>query len=207
MHLLFDYGGVLVDLDKQRCISAFEELGFDIRPFLGTYAQAGFFSELERGVISIEAFCDKIRRAAGKSSLTDEQICGAWRKYLTGVPAERLEMLLKIKQHYQTFLLSNTNAIHWKMAVEDYFCFQGHNVDDFFNKKFLSFELGAEKPAAAIYQAVIDGIGCAPEDILFFDDSEVNCQAAREMGLQARVAPADSKWLSFFTPDGEYIPE
>lgn len=207
MNLLFDYGGVLVDLDKQRCIRAFEALGFDIRPYLGTYAQAGFFSELERGAISVEGFCDKIREAAGNESLSDTDICNAWKDYLTGVPAERLEMLLKIARHYPVYLLSNTNTIHWKMAEEDYFNFQGHTVDDFFRKKFLSFEIGAEKPSEEIYQAVIDGIGCEPSDILFFDDSDVNCDAARKMGLQARVAPANSAWLLFFTADGEYIPE
>ena len=207
MNLLFDYGGVLVDLDKQRCIRAFEALGFDIRPYLGTYAQAGFFSELERGAISVEGFCDKIREAAGNESLSDTDICNAWKDYLTGVPAERLEMLLKIARHYPVYLLSNTNTIHWKMAEEDYFNFQGHTVDDFFRKKFLSFEIGAEKPSEEIYQAVIDGIGCEPSDILFFDDSDVNCDAARKMGLQARVAPANSACLSFFTADGEYIPE
>lgn len=207
MNLLFDYGGVLVDLDKQRCIRAFEALGFDIRPYLGTYAQAGFFSELERGAISVEGFCDKIREAAGNESLSDTDICNAWKDYLTGVPAERLEMLLKIARHYPVYLLSNTNTIHWKMAEEDYFNFQGHTVDDFFRKKFLSFEIGAEKPSEEIYQAVIDGIGCEPSDILFFDDSDVNCDAARKMGLQARVASANSSWLSFFTADGEYIPE
>lgn len=207
MNLLFDYGGVLVDLDKQRCIRAFEALGFDIRPYLGTYAQAGFFSELERGAISVEGFCDKIREAAGNESLSDTDICNAWKDYLTGVPAERLEMLLKIARHYPVYLLSNTNTIHWKMAEEDYFNFQGHTVDDFFRKKFLSFEIGAEKPSEEIYQAVIDGIGCEPSDILFFDDSDVNCDAARKMGLQARVAPANNVWLSFFTADGEYIPE
>ena len=196
MNLLFDYGGVLVDLDKQRCIRAFEALGFDIRPYLGTYAQAGFFSELERGAISVEGFCNKIREAAGNDCLSDVDVCNAWKQYLTGVPAERLEMLLKIAQHYPVYLLSNTNTIHWKMAEEDYFNYQGHTVDDFFRKKFLSFEIGAEKPSEEIYQAVVDGIGCEPSDILFFDDSDVNCDAARKMGLQARVAPANSAWLS-----------
>ena len=71
MNLLFDYGGVLVDLDKQRCIRAFEALGFDIRPYLGTYAQAGFFSELERGAISVEGFCSqKWRHATESGSLS-----------------------------------------------------------------------------------------------------------------------------------------
>ena len=76
-----------------------------------------------------------------------------------------------------------------------------------YEERFVGFEIGAEKPSEEIYQAVIDGIGCEPSDILFFDDSDVNCDAARKMGLQARVAPANSAWLSFFTADGEYIPE
>ena len=205
INLLFDYGGVLVDLDKQRCIRAFAALGFDIRPYLGTYAQAGFFSELERGAITEKTFCNKIRQAAANDALTDEQICNAWKDYLTGVPEERLQLLLKIRRHYPVYLLSNTNAIHWRMAEQEYFNWQGHAVGDFFLKEFLSFEIGAEKPSPAIYQAVIDGIGCEAADILFFDDSEVNCEAARQMGMQARLAPANSGWLDFFTPDGEYI--
>ena len=56
MNLLFDFGGVIVDLDKERCIAAFEKLGFDVRPYLGTYAQAGLFSELERGQVSVPVF-------------------------------------------------------------------------------------------------------------------------------------------------------
>ena len=60
-HLLFDFGGVLVDLDKQRCIAAFQELGFDITPFLGTYRQAGIFSQFERGEVNEQEFCQSLR--------------------------------------------------------------------------------------------------------------------------------------------------
>ena len=61
---------------------------------------------------------------------------------------------------------------------------------------------GGQQQRASIARAL-----CLNPDILFFDDSDVNCDAARKMGLQARVAPANSAWLSFFTADGEYIPE
>ncbi len=206
MNLLFDFGGVLVDLDKERCIRAFQTIGFDIRPLIGTYAQAGILSALERGESTVPQFCEDLRSMTGRTDLRDEQIIQAWEQYLTGVPTDRLDLLLKIRQHYPIHILSNTNAIHWGMAENDYFRYGGRNVHDFFDKVFLSYELGVEKPSPAIYEAVVGGIGCAPEDILFFDDSEVNCEAARRCGLQARLAPAGGVWKDFFTAEGVYIP-
>ncbi len=194
-HLLFDFGGVLVDLDKQRCIDSFAALGFDIVPYLGTYQQGGFFSDFERGKITVEEFCNIIREKSGNANLTDEQIVGAWERYLLDVPEERLEMLLRLKEKYTLHVLSNTNPVHWSMAVDGYFRYKGLTVEDFFDKIFLSCELGVEKPEPEIFEKVVAGIGCQPADILFFDDSEVNCEAARKCGLQAVLAPANSAWL------------
>lgn len=194
-HLLFDFGGVLVDLDKQRCINAFAELGFDIVPYLGTFQQGGFFSDFERGVITTKEFCDIIREKSNNPNLTDAQIVEAWKRYLLDVPEERLEMLLRLKGKYTLHVLSNTNPVHWGMAVNDYFRYKGLQVEDFFEKIFLSCELGVEKPNPEIFKKVVEGIGCPPDDILFFDDSEVNCEAARKYGLQAVLAPANSAWL------------
>jgi putative hydrolase of the HAD superfamily len=194
-HLLFDFGGVLVDLDKQRCINAFAELGFDIVPYLGTFQQGGFFSDFERGVITTKEFCDIIREKSNNPNLTDAQIVEAWKRYLLDVPEERLEMLLRLKEKYTLHVLSNTNPVHWGMAVDDYFRYKGLQVGDFFEKIFLSCELGVEKPNPEIFKKVVEGIGCPPDDILFFDDSEVNCEAARKYGLQAVLAPANSAWL------------
>lgn len=202
MNLLFDYGGVLVRLNKQRCLDAFDALGFDIRPYLGVYAQRGVFSELERGKISVGQFCDALRRLSGRPDLTDAQLTATWATYLDGIPAERLDLLLKISRHYPTYLLSNVSPIHWALGRDGYFEYKGHHVGDFFRKTFLSYELGYEKPAPEIYAAVVKGIGCTPSDILFFDDSETNCEAARRCGLQARLAPADGSWMAGFTPDG-----
>lgn len=207
MNLLFDFGGVLVDLDKECCRRAFAALGFDIMPYLGTYAQAGFFSALERGELSVHEFCTALRQAADNPALGDDDIVGAWREYLRGVPRERLEMLLRIGKHYPVYALSNTNPVHWDMAREDYFHYNGLEIDDFFRKAFLSYEMGMEKPAPGIFEAVVSELGCRPDEILFLDDSAENCEAARACGLQARLAPAGGAWLSYFTPDGVYIPE
>lgn len=204
MNLLFDFGGVLVDLDASRCVRAFDALGFDVRPFLGTYAQSGLLSRLERGEVSVPQFCEQVRGLSGQPGLTDQQIVGAWQQYLVGVPSERLDMLLRIARHYPLYVLSNTNPIHWDMAVNGYFRYQGHRFSDFFRRAFLSYELGCEKPSPAIYRAVQEGIGCPADQILFFDDCKENCEAARRCGFQARLAPAGGAWLDYFTPDGVY---
>lgn len=200
--LLFDFGGVLVDLDKERCIRAFDAMGFDIRPFLGTFRQAGVFSLLERGEISVAEFCAELRRLAKNPELSDEAIVEAWRQYLLDVPTERLELLLKARKHYNIYILSNTNSIHWDMARDGYFRYKGLEVEDFFDGVFLSCELGVEKPDPEIFRKVAEGIGRPAEEILFFDDSEVNCEAARQCGLQARLAPAGSVWLKYFDETG-----
>ena len=193
--LLFDFGGVLVDLDKQRCIEAFDRLGFDIRPCLGTYRQGGVFSLLERGAIGVPEFCDEIRRMAGNPALTDASIAAAWEQYLVGVPPERLEKLQALRRTYHVCLLSNTNIIHWKQSLRDFFNYKGLGINDFFEEVFLSYELGVEKPAPEIFHIVAERLGAQPEDILFLDDSDVNCQAARDCGLQAMLAPAGGGWM------------
>lgn len=209
MQLLFDFGGVLVDLDRQRVERSFDEIGFDIRPYLGTYKQAGIFSQLEQGRITIHEFCDGIRSLSQQGGeqatnrLTDEAIVAAWESYLTTVPTERLEMLLKIKQHYSVNVLSNTNVVHWRMAEDTFFRYKGKTVNDFFDHVFLSCELGVEKPDPLIFSKVVEGMGVPAHDILFFDDSEVNCQAARQCGLQALIAPAGSEWFKYFDEYGK----
>ena len=196
-HLLFDFGGVLVDLDKQRCIESFRKLGFDIAPFLGTYRQAGVFALFERGAINEEQFCDRIRQEmAGCEALpTNQQIIEAWENYLLTVPNDRLDMLLKLREKFEIHVLSNTNPVHWRMAEEIYFKYKGLEIGDFFIHVFLSYELGVEKPQPEIFQAVVDGIGCPADEILFFDDAVANCEAARQFGLQALLAPAGGLWL------------
>ena len=104
------------------------------------------FSLLERGEISVPEFCNELRRLGCRAE-TDAEIVKAWEDYLTEVPTERLDMLLKIRQHYSVNCLSNTNEIHWHQAEADFFQYKGHGVGDFFDHVFLSCRLGLEKPA------------------------------------------------------------
>lgn len=203
--LLFDFGGVLVDLDRKRVLQSFANIGMDITPFLGDYKQSGVFSLLEQGKISIADFCEELRQMCDCPQTTNEQIVKAWESFLTGVPANRLDLLLKAKQHYSVNLLSNTNEVHWKMAEDIFFKYKDHEVGDFFDHIFLSCREGVEKPAPEIFEKVVAGLSVPASQILFFDDSEVNCQAARNCGLQAHLAPAGGAWLKYFDDYGKLL--
>ena len=200
--LLFDFGGVLVDLDMERYFRAFDELGIDMRPFIGTYKQSGILSAFERGQVNTHEFCSAIRSTFAKPELTDETIVAAWEQFLVDVPENRLQLLLKAKQHYHLSLLSNTNPVHWALGRERYFRYNGHEVHDFFDETFLSYELGVEKPSPLIFEKVRDGLSFVPSEVLFFDDSPVNCAAARALGFQAVEAKKDGEWLKFFDENG-----
>lgn len=200
-NLLFDFGGVLVDLDKQRCVDEFAKLGIDMSRYIGDYGQSGFLTKLERGEVTIAQFCDMLREKTG-CNVTDSQIVAAWESFLVGVPHERLQLILKAKEHYHIYLLSNTNYIHWHQAKKDYFSYDGHKPEDFFEKIFLSCDMGMEKPDHAIFKAVVNGIGSDASSIMFFDDSEKNCEAARQCGLQSVIAPQHGEWMKYFDEEG-----
>ncbi len=203
MTILFDFGGVLCDLDRNCCYEAFDAIGFDVRPYLGICHQTGPFQRIERGELTVHELCNELRAAQPGFTANDEAICRAWDAFLLGVPAERLDLILKIRRHYPVSLLSNIGPEHWRLAEEQFFRYNGLTVHDFFDHIFLSYELGVEKPNPAIYEKVVAGLGVPAGDVLFFDDAEDNCAGARACGLQAVLAPAHGGWLKYFDKDGK----
>lgn len=200
MELLFDMGGVLIDLDMPGCVERFRALGFDIAPYLDPFAQRGFLSDYESGKITSDEFFAAIDRIGGRHFDRGE-LRAAWRAMLAGMPRERIELLVKARRHYGIHLLSNTNPLGWASALE-LFDELGYRPSELFDRIFLSYELGIEKPAAGIFEKAAAGIGCAPSEILFFDDSDVNCRAARAAGLRAVHAGAGGAWMDCFDADG-----
>ena len=113
-NLIFDFGGVLINLDRQRCIENFRKLGLEkVDELLGMYSQQGIFMQHEKGLISSAQFRDSIRGQITQE-VTDEQIDAAWNSFLVDIPRFKLDMLLKLREKYVVYLLSNTNEIHWK---------------------------------------------------------------------------------------------
>lgn len=183
--IIFDLGGVLLNLDYNLTIQAFENLGIDDAENLFSQKnQTSFFDDFETGKITSEQFRTEIRSHL-KKTVSDNQIDDAWNTMLLDFPKARFDFLQKVSKSYRIFLLSNTNQIHmnwFKNYVNDLF---GTNVFfDLFEVPYLSNEMGLRKPHQEIFDFVIQQNQLNPPTTLFIDDSPQHLVGAKSAGLQ-----------------------
>ena len=117
-NLLFDLGGVIIDIERQRCVDAYTALGLkDADSYFGEYAQTGIFMAIEDGSMSVDEF-HAAMRALLPEGVTDYQIDNAFQKFIVGIPVERLKALRELRRRgYGIYLLSNTNPIMWRGVI------------------------------------------------------------------------------------------
>lgn len=182
-NIVFDLGGVLIDLDFDRALKAFRKAGFEnIEEQLQSFNREGVFMQYELGNITSEEFRSAIRKQA-RVSLTDREIDDMWNLILLNIPHEKLKLILELCGKYMVYLLSNTNQIHWDYTCNHAFTYHGFRVKDYFEETFLSFEMHLAKPDKAIFERMLQEANLLPEETFFIDDSEANCKAAEELGI------------------------
>lgn len=188
-NLLFDLGGVIMDIRRENCVKALEQLEVSgIGEMLGVYCQQGAFLQLEEGKITPAEFRDYVRGKSART-LSDEEIDTAFDAFLVGIPVTRLHALESLRNHYKIYVLSNTNAIMYNQGIRREFEKDGKHREDYFDGICTSFEEGVAKPDRRIFEAVVRKFGIRPEETLFFDDSQTNLDAAAELGFKTwRVA-------------------
>ncbi len=181
--IVFDLGGVLIDLNFQRALDAFAQAGLkDIAHEVQSFSREGIFMDLELGNISTQDFFEAIQKKAGYS-LSIEQIAEYWNLILLDIPQEKLELIRELKKHYTVHLLSNTNEPHWEFIRKNCFEKDGYQLSDYFEKVFLSYEMHLAKPDKAIFEQMLAEAQLVPEETLFIDDSEANCHEASKQGV------------------------
>ena len=155
-NIFFDLGGVLINLDKERCLIEFQRLGIQkIEKQIGRSFKSGLFLHLEEGAITPAEFRNEIRKMTDKP-VTDDEIDYAWNCFLLDISPEKLELLLKLRKNYRVFMLSNTNQIHFEhIKTLDFNEKNGRSIDDYFEKCYLSYVLHLSKPGKEIFEAVI----------------------------------------------------
>lgn len=183
-NLIFDFGGVIINLDPIRMGMSFVELGVKhIDKVNESIAASGLYLDLEMGLITPAEFRDGIRKHSGLK-LTDSQIDNAWNSMILDIPPSRLALLKELEQNYNIFLLSNTNEIHYhyfnKYLAETYGI---HKLDQIFTKCYYSHQLKLRKPDPEIFKKVLSLAGLKADECLFIDDSNDNVQTARELGI------------------------
>lgn len=185
--IVFDIGGVLINLDMDGCIRAFRRnLGFDrITELLDPCHQKGVYGDMEAGLVSADEFRAEVLRDSRPGS-QPEDVDRSMLALLAGMAPDTVETLKALKERYPLYLLSNNNPIamgHILRMFRDY----GIDPETTFREQFISCEMKMLKPSARIYEAVVARIGLPADEILFVDDSETNVEAARKVGLQART--------------------
>jgi glucose-1-phosphatase len=183
--IIFDLGGVLLDLNTNLTIKAFAQLsGLDTKEIISRFHGGKWSYAFEKGEIDAATFRNEIRTILD-ANIGDTQIDQAWNAMLLDIPLSRLEIISQLKNKYQLLVLSNTNSIHVKMfdkIVSN--STNGGNIENYFDEVYYSHKIGMRKPDNEVYAYVIETNNLIPEKTLFIDDMEQNIIGAQSAGLK-----------------------
>lgn len=182
--LLFDLGGVLIDVNYHKTIDAFAQLGVQNPSNLyNQFGQNQLFDQYEKGEVSSKFFLEKLKTLT-KIDTIESDIVTAWNAMIGDFPNEKLDFIADLSQHNPCFLLSNTNEIHLKKAIENLQKTAFKNLDDLFIKCYYSHIIGKRKPEVETFKWVVDQMGIEASKVLFIDDSPQHIEGAKKAGLQ-----------------------
>ncbi|WP_339609100.1 HAD family phosphatase [uncultured Planktosalinus sp.] len=192
--ILFDFGDVFLNLDKNATKIEFQKLG--LSEFTDEMLEIN--KQYEKGTIHTKTFIDYYKNQLSRA--TNQQLIDSWNSILLDFPKHRLAFLEKLSasKKYQLLLLSNTNELHidWiKQHINVYEQFK--NCFDAF---YLSHEINLRKPDAAIYQIILKNHKLKADQVLFIDDTNENTQAAKQLGFYIwNLDPTNEDVTELFT--------
>jgi FMN phosphatase YigB (HAD superfamily) len=181
-NIIFDLGGVILDINSQKTIQAFKTLG--------AYKADDLFINNKQ---IVEAFgLGKIGPSTFRTALqnnlgiivSDQEFDKAWNTMIITIPKPRLALIKKLNTNYRCFLFSNTNSIHYECVIN--FLRRDHQIDSFagyFEKEYYSYRMGLLKPDKASYQRILNENQLIPRETLFIDDTLSNIETAKLTGM------------------------
>lgn len=184
-NIIFDLGKVLLNLDFNASIVAFQKLGLknDVLDNKQAYSDPVFY-ELEVGKVTPAEFCNRVRKVLNNPDATDSQIEDAWYSMILDIPASRVKVVQELSKNYNVYLFSNTNQIHIERLHRAFKAEHGIDFPSLFVKDFYSHEIHERKPDLSSYKKVIELSGINPEESIFIDDLEKNIIGAQQSGLK-----------------------
>jgi len=199
-NVIFDLGGVIVDLSIPRTLNRFAKMaGIPPEKVKEIYYREPGFIAYEKGEINNEAFRHMVRQVFNLSD-SDQAIDEAWNAMLLGLHVPNLHLLTQLKENYTVMLLSNTNALHIQHVNEVFMpSIQGHDsLESFFHKPYYSHVMHKRKPDQEIYLQVLEENNFKPEETVFLDDTAINIEGAEAVGIKGILVPSIEKVTSFF---------
>ena len=198
-NVIFDLGGVIIDLDTSATFRAFGDLFNADKNQIETFSKEPFFEDYEVGKIDDPTFRAHIRESFEFTG-SDELIDSAWNAMLGKIDKDKIELIEKMSDDYRLFVMSNTNDIHIRFFNRLFEHVSGGRAyASFFTEVYLSQEIGERKPNPGAWQVILNDHQLAPETCLFIDDKQENIEASEKLGIQGfqNVQPRD--WMSLFS--------
>lgn len=191
-NVIFDLGGVLINLDYHKTNKLLGELG--LNNAFTKAQQIDIFDQLEEGKITQSEFIQAVNQVTNNTHDSDT-IIKVWNSILLDLPSDRLELVKQVKQQYNTFLYSNTNEIHINEVYANTLQLYGvENFKNCFHEVYLSHEIGIRKPKVEGFKYIIEKNNLNPAETLFIDDSPQHVEGALKAGLKA-------EWLNLEQED------
>ena len=184
-NIIFDLGGVVLDIDESIVYKELEKLGINVSELPQSKEFREIMSKFDTGIYTAPTFRKKMKALLGLEKMTDQKFDSIWNAMLLDIPRERIEAIEQIKKHYKIFLMSNTNEIHYDLYVRDLQLRFGYNeFDALFNKSYFSFAEHLEKPDPRFFELILDHEKLNAEETLFIDDTAANIKVAKALGIR-----------------------
>lgn len=197
-NIIFDLGGVIINIDHNKAISSFQQLlGNDFNELEQNLTANNILEKYETSAISTNEFISIFKKF--KPALTNQEIIDAWNSMLLEIPQERILIIRKLARKHRVFLLSNTNEIHLNninQHVKDEFGF--NEMSSLFEKAYYSHEMGLRKPNPNIFEEILIDKNLVPKETLFIDDSEEHIISAKLLNLETHHLLATENIIDIF---------
>lgn len=190
-YVIFDLGGVLVQIDFLKPLILFKEYGIENIQFIYNQdQQSELFTLFEKGLITEENFLNELWNNLSMPPIDYEKLKEIWNSIIIDIPSEVLSCLEILKNRYRLFVLSNTNVIHIQYLYSLLKEKKGiDNFEKYFQKVYYSFQIGCKKPEDKIFKHVIEDAKLDPVKTLFIDDTPTNIEKGKEFGFQVFLMP------------------
>ena len=198
-NIIFDLGQVILNVNWRLTYEAFQELGIRrIDRIFDKLHQQDVFSNLQTGKLDSRRFIRYLLQYLPNGA-TEQQVVDAWNAMLLDYPRKRLHLIHELSREFRTFLLSNTNKIHWERYHPQYLqILEEENLPPLFEKEYYSHEIGLAKPDTAIYKLVLNEQNLQAGETLFLDDKPENLEAAEQLNIHTQLVSAQNELLDIF---------
>lgn len=188
--IIFDLGGVILPLDTQATRQKFlQYTKKDIQEWMAFGYPHQIIQKFEMGKISEREFFDELAELL-EYNHECYYLKEAWNAMLLPIPKENIDFLLKLKQHYQLILLSNTCETHIhrfeEMLTQKY---QINSLEEIFHQVYFSCRIGIRKPDPKIFQKILKDNQLNASEIIYFDDTKTHIEAAQKLQIKSILYP------------------